>query len=291
LSLVVVTWNSERELPGLLASVERQLSGPYEVVVVDSASRDETVERARAWEGPLRLLALGQNLGFGAAANQGVREARHEALALLNPDSVLVDGSLPDLAALAVRRDALCGPELLELDGSRQPSASAPPGGWELLLDALVPAALLPEPLRVRCEPWRASATTEVGWLTGACLAAPRETLLRLGPFDERLELYGEDLDLGLRAWRAGVPSLFAPDVARVVHLGERSTARRLGEARAAWKLRARRDVVRRHLGRGRERADYGAQTVFHAGRFAAKRLLGRPAAREAAWLRAARHG
>jgi N-acetylglucosaminyl-diphospho-decaprenol L-rhamnosyltransferase len=260
-------------------------------VLVDSASEDDTLARAREWGGPLRLVALDRNRGFGAAANIGVREARHAAVVLLNPDTLLVDGSLRDLAALALGRRALCGPELLDADGARQPSASAPPAGWEVLVDAFAPAALLPGRLRVRCEPWRAASTTEVGWLTGACIAAPRDVLLGLGPFDERLALYGEDLDLGLRARRAGIASLYAPDVARVVHLGERSTARRLGEGRAREKLRARRDVVRRHLGAGRERLDFAAQAAFHAGRFAAKRLLGRPAAREAAWLRAARRG
>jgi N-acetylglucosaminyl-diphospho-decaprenol L-rhamnosyltransferase len=259
------------------------------LVLVDSASEDGTVEAARRREGPIRIVSLGQNRGFGAAANTGVREAQYDAVVLLNPDSLLVDGSLADLAVLAGRRDALCGPELLNADGSRQPSASAPPGGWEVLVDALAPAAAMPTLLRVRCEPWRASRTIEVGWLTGACLAARRETLLALGPFDERLELYAEDLDLGLRARQAGIPSLFAPDVARVVHLGERSTSRRLGRARVERKLHARREVVRRRLGPRRERADFAAQAVFHAGRFAAKRLFGRPAEREAAWLRAAR--
>jgi GT2 family glycosyltransferase len=239
----------------------------------------------------LRLVALEENQGFGAAANVGVRQARHEAVVLLNPDTLLVDGSLADLAALAFERHALCGPELLNANGSRQPSASAPPAGWEVLVDALAPAAFLPGRVRVRCEPWRAAATTEVAWLTGACIAAPRDVFAGLGPFDERLELYGEDMDLGLRARAKGVKSLFAPDVARVVHLGERSTARRLGERRAYAKLRARRDVVRRHFGPRRERLDFAAQAAFHAGRFAAKRVLGRPAAREAAWLRAARRG
>lgn len=279
-----MTWNSAGELPGLLGSVERHLP-EAEVVVVDSASDDATVEVARG----ARVVALESNRGFGAAANVGVREARNDAVVLLNPDTLLVDGSLADLAALAVRRDALCGPELLDPDGSRQPSASPAPAGWEVVLDALAPAAALPAPLRLRSEPWRARRTVEVGWLTGACIAGRRETLLRLGPFDETLELYGEDLDLGLRARRAGIPSVFAPDVARVVHLGERSTARRLSDARTARKLRARREVVRRHVGAPRERVDFAAQVVFHAGRFAAKRLLGRSTSREAAWLRAAR--
>lgn len=274
----MVTWNSADELPGLLSSLDVHLRGDYEVVLVDNGSEDESVAVADAWGGPRRVLELGENRGFGPACNVGVREARHEVVVLLNPDARLPDPSLENLAELARVTGALCGPELVNADGSRQPSASALPGGWEVALDGLFPAALMPRPLRLRCEPWRARSRTEVGWLTGACIAAARAVLLELGPFDENLELYGEDLDLGLRARRAGVPSLYAPEVARVIHLGERSTGRRLGERRAERKLASRRQVVARQLGGRRERLDFAGQAAFHLTRFLAKRLLARAA-------------
>jgi GT2 family glycosyltransferase len=284
LSLVVPTWNSAPELPELLRSVEAHLGGRCEVVVVDNASTDGTREAVGA---KARLVALGENCGFAVAANAGVRAARHEAIVLLNPDSLLVDASLVALAELAVARNAITGPELLNADGTRQPSASARPATWDAVLEAVAPAVLLPSPLRIRIEPWRSNRTTAVGWLTGACLAAPRSVLLRLGPFDEDLHLFGEDLDLGLRASRAGVPLLYAPDVARVVHLGGRSSARRFPAGDAAPKLAARREVLRSLLGPGRERLDLATQIVFHAGRWLTKTALRRDARRERDWLRA----
>jgi N-acetylglucosaminyl-diphospho-decaprenol L-rhamnosyltransferase len=282
ISFIVVTWNSAPELADLLRSVERHLAGRCEVVVVDNASTDGTRDVV---EDGARLLALDENRGFGAAANAGVRAASHEAVVLLNPDTSLVDDSLPALAELAMALGAIAGPELLNADGTRQPSASARPAGWEAALEAVVPAGLLPPPLRVRVEPWRSARTTSVGWLTGACLAASRSVFLGLGPFDESLHLFGEDLDLGLRARRAGVPLLYAPEVARIVHLGGRSSTRRFPRGDAALKLAARREVVRRRIGPRRERLDLGTQIAFHTTRWLAKRALRRDAQPERDWI------
>jgi len=107
------------------------------------------------------------------------------------------------------------------------------------------------------------------------------------GPFDESIELYGEDVDLGVRARRMGVASLFAPDVARIVHVGGRSAGKRFDDAGARRKLLTRRVIVRRHFGPRRERYDFACQVAFHASRHASKRLLGRGSTPERAWLRA----
>lgn len=287
-SIVVVTWNSSDELRVLLNSLERCLRGAFELVVVDNASEDDTTACLREWSGRAIAVALTENLGFGTASNIGVRRASHDVVVMMNPDTLVLDDSLAQLAALAIERDALCGPEILNEDGSRQPSASAPPGGWEVGLTAVIPSRFLPEQVRLRCEPWRSHMPVEVGWLTGACIAGPRSTLVRLGPFDEGIHMYGEDMDLGLRARRYGIKSFFAPAVARIVHFGERSAGKRFVDRGLQLKLNSRRNVVRQHLGPRRERYDFFAQAAFHATRYAGKRALGRESDRERAWLQAA---
>jgi len=126
-----------------------------------------------------------------------------------------------------------------------------------------------------------------VSWLTGACIAAPRELLIGLGPFDESIHLYGEDLDLGLRAAAAGVESWFRPDLTRIVHLGGRSAAMRFDDGGAALRASIRRTVVRRAYGPGPERRAHAAQLLNLRLRVATKRLLGRGGGREWAELRA----
>ena len=286
-SIVVVTWECAAALRALVDSLERHLPRPPRLVVVDNASSDDPGAAARAWSGPLDFVALQENLGFGAAVNVGVGRAATEAVVLLNPDCELVDASLGDLAAEALRRGAIVGPRLLEPEGSRQPSAEGPPTGVWPWVGALVPGALAPAPLVARTEPWRLERPVRVSWLTGACLAVPRSVLLAL-PFDADVPLYGEDMDLGLRAARAGVASWFCPDVARVRHHGGVSTARRLDdEARVALKARRRREVVRQTYGARAEARARRALRLRFALRVAAQRLLGRDAARDRLELRA----
>ena len=288
LSVVVVTWRSARDVERLVASMTRHLDHATELVVVDNASGDDVAAQAGRWPGSGRFIPLEANAGYGAAANRGVTAAAGEVVVLLNPDTELVDGSLAGLARFALERRALAGPRLVGGDGSQQPSASGTPVGAWPWIGAVVPGALQPGRMRARTEPWRLERTVPVSWLAGACVAAPRDLLLGLGPFDPAIHLYGEDMDLGLRAGRAGVLSLFCPDLARVIHYGRGSTSQVLPEG--PWELMARnrRAVLRRACGPRRERAAQAALVLNLGLRAAAKAALRRDARRDRAALGAA---
>ena len=154
-----------------MATMNRHLGSAPELVVVDNLSRDDPERAAREYRGQVRFVPLERNVGFGAACNIGVENASGSCVVMLNPDTELVDASLDELAAFALRRRALAGPRLLNPDGSVQPSASgAPVGPWPWV-GAILPGRLQPGPLRDRTEPWRATHTVRVAWLTGACVA------------------------------------------------------------------------------------------------------------------------
>jgi N-acetylglucosaminyl-diphospho-decaprenol L-rhamnosyltransferase len=273
-SVVVVTWQSAPMLEALVATMNRHLVSAPELVVVDNHSRDDPERAARGYRGRVRFMPLERNLGFGAACNIGVENASGPCVVMLNPDTELVDASLDELAAFALRRRSLAGPRLLNPDGSVQPSASGGPVGLWPWIGAIFPGRLQPRPLRDRTEPWRAPHTIRVAWLTGACVAGLREALFALGPFDPAIQLYAEDMDLGLRAGRAGIPSYFCPDICRVVHRGGASTS--IAFPRGAGRLAAgnRRAVVRRAYGARHERAGWLAQRVNLRLRVAAKCAL-----------------
>ena len=211
-----------------MATMNRHLGSAPELVVVDNRSGDDPERAARGYRGQVRFMPLERNVGFGAACNVGVESASGSCVVMLNPDAELVDASLDELAAFALGRQALAGPRLLNQDGSVQPSASGTPVGLWPWVGAIIPGRLQPPPLRRRAEPWRARRTVRVAWLTGACVAAPRDALLALGPFDPSIHMYSEDMDLGLRAARAGIPSYFCPDVCRVIHRGGASSLDRV---------------------------------------------------------------
>lgn len=268
--------------------MQDRLTEEPELIVVDNASDDDPEPAARRWRGPMRFILLDANRGYGPGANAGVAEARHDAVVMLNPDTELLDGGLGDLAALALERRALAGPRLRNPDGSPQPSAGGPPVGPWPWIGAAVPGALAPRSLRARTEPWRLDGEVRVAWLTGACVAGPRDVLLELGPFDPALEMYGEDLDLGLRAGRAGIESWFCPATAEVLHHGGVSSALRYEDGPEPVIALTRRAVVKRAYGAARERRGWLAQRLNLRLRIIAKRALRRDAQRERIALAAA---
>jgi GT2 family glycosyltransferase len=286
-SIVVVTWECADYLAALVASMNRWLDGSQELVVVDNASSDDPGGALEAWRGPKVFVSLDENVGFGAANNIGVRRARGDAVVLLNPDCELVDASLDDLARAALELGALVGPRILNLDGSWQPSASGSPVGFWPWFQVLAPGRFCPSVIRRRIEPWRLKRRTKVAWLTGACLAASRSLLESLGPFDSSIHLYSEDMELGLRAGREGVPSYFSPETAHVVHRSDASSERRFNDAGLSLAAGNRRLVVRRLFGDRAERRAWRAELTKLELRVLAKRLLGIERTRDQATLAA----
>lgn len=272
-SIVVVTWQCARFLEGLVASINRHLDGSQQLIVIDNASTDDVESAARAWQGETDFLRLEANRGFGAAANIGVERSLHPAVVMLNPDTELLDSSLDELAAAALELRALVGPRVLNPDGSIQPSASGPEVGVWPWIRAVLPGAITPDALLPHTEPYRLRVRTRVRWLTGACVAGPRDLLLALGPFDPAIHLYGEDLDLGLRAGAAGVSSYICPDACRVLHHGGGSSGLVDGSNRPEVMM-TRRAVLRRAYGRRREALGWCALVLNLGLRAAAKRPL-----------------
>jgi N-acetylglucosaminyl-diphospho-decaprenol L-rhamnosyltransferase len=282
---VVVLHDSEPELRALLASIERHLAAPPQLVVVDSGSRDGGAALARAHGA--EVVALPGNPGFGAASNAGLARARHDVTVLLNPDCELLDGSLAALAALArAHPRALHAPRLLNPDGSVQRSVHPLPGTVGALLPALVHPPLLPWTLRDRAEPHRAEAPRTVGWAIAACLAAATATLRELGPFDPAVHLFAEDMELGLRARAAGIPTILHPQL-RLRHAGGHATLR-AGEPLDLL-ARRRREAVAAALGRRALALDDLAQALTFASRAAGHAVLGGDANRPRAQLAALR--
>ncbi len=259
-AIVTVIHNSRDELDTLLDSVERHLDPRPRVIVVDSGSSDGGAALAR--ERGAELRDLGGNLGFGAGSNAGLEQVREPVTALVNPDVELLDDGLARLASEAAGREALVAPRLLNADGSVQDSAHPLPGTAEALVPALLPRPLLPAGLRRRYEPWRSEEPREVGWAIAACLVARTELLRRLGPFDPSAFLFYEDMELGLRARRAGVPTLLVPDV-RLRHLGGSSTDRSLGPQTLDLQAKRRREVMAKQ-GRTALALDDAAELVTH---------------------------
>ena len=222
-----------------------------------------------------------RNHGFGAASNAGVAAASGDAVVLLNPDTELTDDGLANLARVALERRELCGPRIVNPDGSLQASASGPPVGLWPWLRAAVPAGAGPRWAVARLHPSQLETATEVSWLTGCCLAGPRDLLMTLGPFDPAIHMYGEDMDLGVRARIGGVRVAMRPELCKVIHYGKASSSSVYGDLGREEAARNGRAVLRRAYGSRREWFAWRGERLSVSARARAKALLGRDASWE----------
>ncbi len=237
LSVIVVSWNTRDVLRACLRSVDTWLpAGSYELIVVDNASQDGSVDMLRAEFAHAQVLCQTTNLGFGAGANQGMAAARGDLLLLLNSDALLVDDSLASLARTLRTLPAdvgLVGPRLLLPDGRLQVSARRFPSLGRLLLSELWLHRLLSRPAaaqRLLGHYWDHESAREADWLVGACLLLRREVFARTGGFDASIFLYGEEVEWCQRVRAAGYRIVFRPE-ACVRHLNHQSADRLFGDS------------------------------------------------------------
>ncbi len=229
LSVFIVTYNSSSLLRTCLDSLRAQtLSGQFEVIVVDNASRDDTVAIIRAEYPEVRLIISETNLGFGNANNKALTLAKGSYIVLLNPDAQL----LPDTLSRALEHmeanvDAGMGGGLLQdPEGGWQPSARLFPS---LLNDILTLSGLAYRYPASRFfgrfdRTWADSLkATPVDWVPGAFAILRRSLVDEISLFDPRFFLYYEEVDLCRRIYHAGFKVYYWPDIV-ITHVGGASS-------------------------------------------------------------------
>jgi GT2 family glycosyltransferase len=247
-AVAVVSYNTRDALRCCLESVRSV--GAEEVVVVDNASTDGSVELIRVCFPHVALRVSDLNRGYGAAANQALAACRAPFVLLLNGDTQVVPGALQALGAYlrAHPRAAIVGPRLLNPDGSLQRSTYPDLSALDMLLGESGLHLLMRRiPLVRQCSlrTWDHARARRVPWVLGAAMAIRREPFELVGGFDEGFFLYGEEVDLSRRLMAVGYETHFAP-VASVVHIGGASTAGKSHAMRRELML-GRRRYLERH--------------------------------------------
>ncbi len=253
LTIVVVTYRCRDEARACLASVYAATRGlSFEVVVLDNASGDGTAEMVEREFPAVRLVALDENVGFAAGVNRGAAEARGEYLLLLNPDTVVHEGSLEHLVDFARRhpQHGIYGGRTLDPDGRVNPgSCWGRPTVWSLFCFATTLSTVFkgsrvfdPESL----GSWPRDTVREVDIVTGCLLLAPRAVWDELGGFDTRFFMYGEDADLGMRAAARGYRPVITPEAVITHEIGVSSESR---SDKFVLVFRSKAELVRKHFG------------------------------------------
>ena len=210
-SAIVVTYNSAGSIERCLGALREQHG--WERIVIDNASRDDTIARVEAADPDARLIQNCDNLGFAAAANRGAQLAGGKFLLFLNPDAVPRPGALQELAsAFKPEGVGAVGGLLLRDNGlpDRGFAVRRFPTTLSMAAEILLLNRLWPRnPLnrRYRCLDLDYAQAQDVDQPAGACLAVRREAWVSVGGFDESFfPVWFEDVDLcrrlRARQWR-----------------------------------------------------------------------------------------
>jgi GT2 family glycosyltransferase len=219
IAVVIVNWNSKGYLKICLQALRTQSLPPTQIIVVDNASTDHSVQDIATFAPKVTLIKLPQNIGFAAANNLAIKQfTKCEWVALLNPDAFPAFDWLENFFQATVKYSAC------SFFGSRLISANEP----ELLDGA-------GDSYHVSGLVWRrghgclaANRYMTDEEIFSPCAAAAfyrRQAFLEVGGFDERYFCYVEDIDLGFRLRLQGHYCLYLAD-AIVHHVGSASSGR-----------------------------------------------------------------
>lgn len=202
LSIVIVTWNSERWIDRCLRSLPAACEGrPYEVVIHDNASSDQTLAHLGSIEA--RVLRADENAGFAAGINRSVAQSRGRYLFLLNPDCELAPHAVTRLCDFLDDHPAAAGAAPLLVDESgisqrefqlRRLASLRGLAAEALLVDKIFPKNRVTA--RYRYRDLDLSSPQRVEQPAAAALLVRRDVFDEIGPFDEQFSpAWFEDVD------------------------------------------------------------------------------------------------
>jgi GT2 family glycosyltransferase len=215
LSVVIPTFNTASMTLRCCRAVLASMPSGTEVIVSDDGSTDGTAELLAREVPSVQVVRLASNGGFAVAANAGVGAACGRIVLLLNSDAMVAGGALDaSVAAFADPALGIIGARLINEDGTSQWSGgSTPTLAW--MIGVVSGAGRFARFFRRKAH--KQEYLCEVDWVSGAAMAIRRDVWHAAGPLDERFRFYCQDIEICVRARKAGWRVAVAEAV-RVVH-------------------------------------------------------------------------
>lgn len=224
-SIILVNYNTANLLPEVFESLKQACIGlNVETVIVDNASRDNSVELIKDQFPNCRLIRNQQNLGFGRANNAALDYVCGRYILLLNTDVFVSPDSLSKTLQY-MDNHPLCGitgVRLVGRDGNLQPSCRYFPTPWNLFLQRSGLTRFFPETQMIDDMTWDHASERACDWVPGCFYLVRREVIVQVGLFDPRYFLYYEEVDHCFAAKKAGWEVHYFPYTS-VIHLGGES--------------------------------------------------------------------
>lgn len=217
LSVVVVNFNSGNFLVECLNSLDRVKNEVnLDIWIVDNASADDSIKKARKIYPQINYLLNKENLGFGKANNLALRQIKNEYILILNPDSQVLPGTLQFMVNF-MEKNPKVGAATCRVEKADGTLDWASHRGWPTP-EAAFRYYFLGDDSLYHLTKRPMDQTHEIDSLAGAFMMTRESVLEKAGLFDEDYWLYGEDLDLCFRIKQQGFKIMYVPEV-KILHL------------------------------------------------------------------------
>jgi len=232
LSIIIVNYNVKEFLQNLLNSIEKaSINITKEIIIVDNASDDGSIEFLKEKFPSILLIENKKNVGFGKANNQALKIAKGKFILLINPDAVVGEDTFNEMISFFENNPSagLAGCKILNPDGTLQLACRRSfPGPWTSFCKVTGLSSLFPQSrlfARYNLTYLDTEKTYEVDAISGSFMMMRKEVHDKVGGFDEKFFMYGEDLDLSYRIQKAGY-KVFYVHTTQIIHYKGESTRR-----------------------------------------------------------------
>lgn len=231
-SIIIVAWNVRQLVYDCLKSVYDETKGiNFEVIYVDNASEDGSVEMVKKEFPDVRIIENQKNEGFIRANNQAIEISRGRYVLLLNSDTLVLDNAIAKTVKFADEHPeaAAVGCKVFYADRSLQRDCFMYPSLLNMLISATYLNKIFPKSKffgRERMTWWDFNDVREVQTICGCYSLVRMEAIKQVGVMDEAYYVYGDDPDWCYRFNKAGWKNLFMPH-AQIIHYGGQNTSHR----------------------------------------------------------------
>ncbi len=233
-SIAVNSYRSPELLRLCLEAIRRELRDKadftYEVLVVDSATEEDTELILREEFPEVRFFPHPENVGFGRLINDSIKESSGEYIFFINADIIIQPETIPNLLAYVKAHPdvGLVGPKQLNFNGSLQATCLRFYRPWTILFRRTWLSRLSFGRRHLEwftMKDFDHSYEREVDWIMGSALFAPRSAVEAVGAMDRQFFMYMEDVDWCRRFWEKGYRVVYTPS-AVVYHYHAKGSAR-----------------------------------------------------------------
>ncbi len=230
-SIIIVAWNVRELLHNCLKSVYEQTRGiEFEIIYVDNASQDGSVDMVKQRYPRVRIIRNEKNEGFIKANNQAIKVAEGRYVLLLNSDTVILDNAIAKTVKFADKNPeaAVVGCRVLSADRTLRRTCFMHPSILNMFLAATYLSKIFHKSkffARERMTWWDFNDAREVETVSGCFSMVRIKAIEQVGLMDETYFVYGDDPDWCYRFRKNGWKVLFTPD-AEIIHYGGQNTKR-----------------------------------------------------------------